>query len=1185
MRKTITLLIALLALTVSSWATQITWDQAAVQSVNVSCNGENYYRPQSQAVNGISVTANTPNSGSNSDYSYFYYDTYEDANVSRISVGGDGTLTFSSVNMTSIVIHTDENYASANGWTWSDAQHTLTWTGNAASVVMANAYVSNITSIEFEVSIPSSYSWNQATVQSINVSCNGENYYEPQSQAINGISVTANTPNSGSNSDYSYFYYDTYEDANVSRISVGGDGTLTFSSVNMTSIVIHTDENYASANGWTWSDAQHTLTWTGNAASVVMTDAYVSNITSIDFTFASNDPEPTPTPVISTVIWEGTDLTSVDVRASNSDPQSLTIDGSVNITVTAAAPEAGDYSEFKTYDENNTSISVDANGTLTFTPASGKLTGIVIECEFASNTGTLVEGSGWDWNPTSVYGGQLIWTSATTEGASSVVLACDGSKNGCNFSSVSSVKFTFAAEEPAPDPEPAGNTITWDTEVVNGISLDCPNQYDDQSTEEMDGITASLTRTFAEGSACYFKGREVRICGNGELTFSSSDGNISSIVITYDYKYYDPTSLPAGWTHDAEAMTFTWDGTPSNAVTISGNIDFNPTSIVFTVVPATPEPTEIATIHFAENLHNKITEFTHTDDDCGHRNGFLTPLFNVWLENENGQAITDVMPLTVTSSDEDVVTVSLGDYYGPTDPDRLITCQPTGYGTATITATFDGNETYFPTQASFTYHFYRNENSMAACALVDKNSVPVTSIVATEGELIDAPHLTRVGGGDLCYTYLAMATTTNRSRWRLKEETGHWDYFYPMKAGLDTIVFTYYRESSFDSREKEDYKYWDQGVEVRIPVQINPLITPIAAKAQTQMKMNPAINANMSFSNTVADLYNSTADQLEIQSVVDPVKLKLAVDSMAAGTKDWNDLLPGATTFNIQPGRGKLSIQCETTAGYELKVLVRGQGTVSVSQPSMGIATVEYDVDQVTTVLIYLAATGGSSAPKRAPAAIKEDAPKAIIKSITITPGVDIIAKQDPDHSDVYYSTFYDGTYKYALPNDGTKAFVAKIDGSDMIMTEIADKDEVIPAETAVILQSPTGLFSLTPSDGDAVTFTASDNQLQGTDSEMAAPENCYVLSGKSADNTVTGVGFYQFSGPLAAHKAYLTIGGGSSALAPKRLRFVFNGENAATGIENTSANFGESEKRLENGQLIIIKNGVRYNAQGQIVK
>ena len=39
------------------------------------------------------------------------------------------------------------------------------------------------------------------------------------------------------------------------------------------------------------------------------------------------------------------------------------------------------------------------------------------------------------------------------------------------------------------------------------------------------------------------------------------------------------------------------------------------------------------------------------------------------------------------------------------------------------------------------------------------------------------------------------------------------------------------------------------------------------------------------------------------------------------------------------------------------------------------------------------------------------------------------------------------------------------------------------------------------------------------------------------------------------------------------------------TGVENTSAKFGGSEKILENGVLYIIKNGVKYNAQGQIVK
>ena len=89
------------------------------------------------------------------------------------------------------------------------------------------------------------------------------------------------------------------------------------------------------------------------------------------------------------------------------------------------------------------------------------------------------------------------------------------------------------------------------------------------------------------------------------------------------------------------------------------------------------------------------------------------------------------------------------------------------------------------------------------------------------------------------------------------------------------------------------------------------------------------------------------------------------------------------------------------------------------------------------------------------------------------------------------------------------------------------------------------------------------------------------MLSGHSTDNSVTGVGFYAFSGTIPAHKAYLINGGAS---APKRMRFIFNEEQQATGMEN-AAEALKSEKRIENGQLIIIKNGVRYNAQGQVVK
>ncbi|MBR3407761.1 MAG: hypothetical protein IKG86_02835 [Paludibacteraceae bacterium] len=57
-------------------------------------------------------------------------------------------------------------------------------------------------------------------------------------------------------------------------------------------------------------------------------------------------------------------------------------------------------------------------------------------------------------------------------------------------------------------------------------------------------------------------------------------------------------------------------------------------------------------------------------------------------------------------------------------------------------------------------------------------------------------------------------------------------------------------------------------------------------------------------------------------------------------------------------------------------------------------------------------------------------------------------------------------------------------------------------------------------------------------------------------------------------------------ALAPKGTRArIVDAPKTATGIDDASAKFGESQKILENGILYIIRNGVRYNAQGQIVK
>jgi len=78
-------------------------------------------------------------------------------------------------------------------------------------------------------------------------------------------------------------------------------------------------------------------------------------------------------------------------------------------------------------------------------------------------------------------------------------------------------------------------------------------------------------------------------------------------------------------------------------------------------------------------------------------------------------------------------------------------------------------------------------------------------------------------------------------------------------------------------------------------------------------------------------------------------------------------------------------------------------------------------------------------------------------------------------------------------------------------------------------------------------------------------------------------------SNPLKPFRAYFYVDVESSTPgnAPKYRGMparIVEGKNVATGVENAqSAN--QSTKVIVNGQLIIIKNDVRYNAQGQIVK
>ena len=69
----------------------------------------------------------------------------------------------------------------------------------------------------------------------------------------------------------------------------------------------------------------------------------------------------------------------------------------------------------------------------------------------------------------------------------------------------------------------------------------------------------------------------------------------------------------------------------------------------------------------------------------------------------------------------------------------------------------------------------------------------------------------------------------------------------------------------------------------------------------------------------------------------------------------------------------------------------------------------------------------------------------------------------------------------------------------------------------------------------------------------------------------------------MKGFRAYFRINGGEQPEIPRNspARLVIPAQ-LPTAIENASAKFGGSQKRMVNGQLIIIRNGVKYNIQGQ---
>ena len=92
---------------------------------------------------------------------------------------------------------------------------------------------------------------------------------------------------------------------------------------------------------------------------------------------------------------------------------------------------------------------------------------------------------------------------------------------------------------------------------------------------------------------------------------------------------------------------------------------------------------------------------------------------------------------------------------------------------------------------------------------------------------------------------------------------------------------------------------------------------------------------------------------------------------------------------------------------------------------------------------------------------------------------------------------------------------------------------------------------------------------------------NLYVLT--SVDNGANVQFNPVTSGSIAAGKAFLKVTGGASSAHVMNVVFA----DDVTGINGAKAEVKTAKvgKFIEDGKFIIIKNGMRFNANGQLVK
>ena len=167
--------------------------------------------------------------------------------------------------------------------------------------------------------------------------------------------------------------------------------------------------------------------------------------------------------------------------------------------------------------------------------------------------------------------------------------------------------------------------------------------------------------------------------------------------------------------------------------------------------------------------------------------------------------------------------------------------------------------------------------------------------------------------------------------------------------------------------------------------------------------------------------------------------------------------------------------------------------------------------------------------------------------------------------------------FKPTLPSGVVAKSCTASNGNELTLEDVAEPAANVP----YILEAEEGYTGTLTGWGTAATTSYTEGWLTGVYEATEAPVGSYVL--QNNDNKVAFYLVAENNQPtVGANRCYMTNGGGNTA----RAAFFFPG--SITGVNNVAA-AAEAEvkdgKYIENGKVVIVKNGKKFNATGAQMK